>query len=271
MSTGYYADSGVFQGGAVPKTGFSTVPALKAIGQAQGIAVGTASLPDIMLEQVVGLNLYRAPASAATTWTRVDQKKLSPYALWTNLFDQAPLSGGALYAVTAIAIGGAESAMSDPLPYIFIANPPPIVPCGFISAGAYGPYPLLGSDVYLDPATGEGVAGPNGDLLSVNGLECLAQDLRTRFITTQGELLLHPLFGVTKDRIIGSGQADTVAQAQILRTRFIDTVLQEPRVLEVRDVTISRVKFDAWEISFTIIAIGIEDPQRLNLVFPYFA
>jgi phage baseplate assembly protein W len=154
--------------------------------------------------------------------------------------------------------------------YFQAVDNPPADTAASISPAAFGPYPLLGSDVFLNPATGEGVIGPNGDLLSVNGLYLLCQDLRTRLITTQGELLLHPDFGMSRQRLIGSGQGDPVAQAQLLQTRIISVMELDPRVDHIESVEIVQVAMDAWTVSVTLVAIGAEDAGLQNLVFPFF-
>lgn len=266
----YYAGDPQFESGQTVATGASTTPTLLGLGQASGIVVASARSGDIIPTPISTFRLYRAPNQLAS-WTLVDEKKPSPFSLWNNLFDSSPTLGvPAVYVVTTLDTNGAETAQSPFLRFTAIANPSPIVASRGLSKRAFGSYPVLGSDVYIDPVTREGVVGPNGDFLAVNGLELLAQDLRTRFITQQGELLLHPDFGLSRDRVIGSGQADQTVEAQILRTRFIETVLADPRVSDVSDVVIARTAFDAWTVDLTIIAIGVEDPQRLNLVFPYF-
>jgi hypothetical protein len=266
-----YAVDPLIESGASSPSGSQLQPRLVMVGQAQGIVVGTAAPPFLIPYAIKTYRLYRAQSQAGP-WIQVDERKPAPLSTWNNLFDPAPTFGiPALYACTSVDVNGTESVLSSPLPFTAIQNPPPITAASSISKGAYGQFPLLGSDVYIDPYTREAVIGPNGDLLAVNGLECLAQDLRTRFTTDQGELLLHPTFGRTRDRIIGSGQADAAAEALKLQTRFIDTCLADPRVNSVYDIAIDQVSSDAWTISFTIEAIGLEDPQRLNLVFPFFS
>jgi hypothetical protein len=250
----------------------TTTPTLLSIGQASGIVVASVRNPDIITVPITTYTLYRA-AAATGPWVQIEQRAASPLSRWTNLFD-APGNavGGPAYGARAyytVTIDG--PLQSNALAFIANANPVPIAAGGTLSAGAFGAYPLLGSDVYLDPSTGEAVIGVNGDLLTVNGLECLAQDLRTRITTEQGELLLHSTFGLTRERLIGSGQNAPAVQAQALQARFVDALLGDPRVSSIASLSISRVAWDAWTISVVLVAIGVEDPQRLNLVFPFYS
>jgi len=263
-----FSDSPIIESGLFldPSLTDLTTPVLAWIGQASGMVVAVVQPPDVITAPISTYTLYRA-ATPAGPWILVDTRRPAALCRWVNLFDSTPSYGQRMYY--SAAIDGPRQ--SNTLYFVATANPTPIGPGGTLSAGAFGPYPLLGSDVYLDAVSGEAAIGPNGDLLAVNGLELLAQDLRTRFLTNQGELLLHPQFGLSRQRVIGSGQADPQLQAQQLQARFIDAITGDPRVLSVQSLTISLVGWDTWLIDFTIIAIGSEDAQRLNIVFPYFA
>jgi phage baseplate assembly protein W len=246
-------------------------PIILSISQASNMIVcGVIQDPVTGSYPISSLKLYRAP-SASGPWTfLVATVPISLISVVNQLIDQNPIFGTQeYYAATAVDTQGFESGISNIVTYtaahilvgLQIAN---------ISSSARGPYPVLGCDVYIDPTSGEGVIGPNGDLLTVNGLECLAQDIRIRFSTDPGELPLHPNFGLGKSHVIGSGQAAPQVQAQILRADFIDMLQQEPRVQRVLDVVITQSNQDSWMIAYDIEAIGVEDAVRLNLVFPYY-
>jgi hypothetical protein len=243
----------------------TSVPTFLSIAQADGAVVATARPPDIYDEDITSYYLYRALDTEGTGLVQVDQKAPSPLSRWVNLFDENPLFGQRAYYYVTDNFGD-ESAT---LYFQAIENPVPATPVS-LSAAAFGPYPLLGSDIYIDPSTGEGVIGPNGDFLSVTGLYCLAQDLRTRLITTQGELLLHPDFGLGRQRLIGSGQGDPVAEAQLLQVRIIQLLEADPRVDHVTDVQIVRVAPDAWTVAVTLVAVGAEPSGNTVLTFPYY-
>jgi len=268
-----YADSPVIEAAAPQLDSSATSPALLWLGQASGIVVATVQPPALIMEHPISTyTLFRSP-SATGPWTQVDARVPAALSRWVNLFDASPIYNARAYYYAAVDSGFATVTGGNATNVLyFVAHTvsAPIAPAGTLSAGALGLYPLLGSDVYVDGISGEGVIGPNGDLLTVNGLECLAQDLRTRITTEQGELLLHPQFGLSREKVIGSGQSNPAAQAQALQARFIDAYTADPRVLSVQALTISRQSWDAWVIDVTLVAIGFEDPQRLNVVVPFY-
>jgi hypothetical protein len=104
--------------------------------------------------------------------------------------------------------------------------------------------------------------------LTVNGLALLGQDLNTRIRTKIGELVFHPDFGLFGG-LIGSGQSDPATMANTLRTRVIDAITADARVYQLDEVIIAHPYFDGWQISYLVYAIGVEDPLRGNLVYPY--
>lgn len=247
-------------------------PQIVAISQANGtIVVGiqqnrvTGSYP------IVAFQLFRGETSLGP-FVQVDTELVSIFLLTTNAFDINPNIGiERFYTAKSVDVNGTVSALATPVSYtaygqLLTTGAPQVN----ISAAALGPYPLLGSDIFLDPATGEGVVGPNGDLMTINGLDCLAQDLRMRLQCALGDLCLHPNWGMARSGGIGSGQAAPQVEAQILRTRVVEVVSQDPRVQAVTQVSVTNPQSDGWVISYTVMAIGVEDPQRLNLVVPYF-
>lgn len=261
-----YSPPPIIESGAVDYAiDATTAPALLWLGQASGIVVATLRPPDLSAAPIASYALFRAP-TASGPWTQVDVRAPSPFCRWVNLFDPTPLYDERAYYYAATDSGE----YSKTLYFVANSNTPAISAAGTLSAGALGSYPLLGSDVFLNAMTGEAVIGPGGDLLAVNGLELLAQDLRTRITTQQGELLLHPQFGLSRQRLIGSGQSNPAAQAQVLQAQFIDAYTADPRVLAVQSLTISKVSWSAWMVDVVLVAIGIEDPQRLNVVIPFY-
>jgi len=245
---------------------------LVSASQASGILVfGVMQNPVTGSYPIIGYNLYRS-VTGTGGWVEVRAlQPISSVLLTTNCFDIDPVYGQQqYYAATAVDSQGAESSRSNLIAFSASAESLQIGGPSNLSPGAFGPYPLLGSDVFLDPITGEGVVGPNGDLLTVNGLELLAQDLRIRIYTDKGGLLLHPNYGFDKGRILGSGQAAPKVQAQILRADIMDVLQAEPRIQTVLDVEVQQSNQDSWVIGYDVMAIGVEGPQRLNLVFPFY-
>jgi len=218
---------------------------------------------------VAAYNLYRS--TDGVSYENVANKQIQNWVLQTLVFDDAPVFGArAYYYATAVDTQGNESEPSNITYYTAQETLTGIIEMRRLSAAAFGSYPLLGSDVYIDPLTGEGVIGANGDLLTVTGLSCLAQDLRLRILTEPGELFLHPNYGFGKASVIGSGQASPQVQAQILRADIVDVLNAEPRVNAILAVEIDQSSSDSWIISYDVMAIGVEDAQNFNIVYPYF-
>lgn len=243
-------------------------PSIVSIGQASGVVVvGIAQAAVTGSSPVVSYKLYRSVVSGSG-YSRVDSESISTVALTTYGYDGSPVFGTTqYYAATAVDSTNAESAFSTAVEWSAFTNA--AITGSNIGPTALGPYPLLGSDVFIDPRSGEGIVGPNGDLLTVNGLELLAQDLRIRIFTMQGELLLQPSFGLGKGKIIGSGQGSQTVQAQYLSTLITRCVLSDARVSKVLSCEVKQASFDSWMVSYSLMAIGVEDPFRLNQVVPY--
>jgi len=217
---------------------------------------------------IVSLNLYRAPTTSGP-FILIDTQPISPFSVVNQLFDRNPPFGvQQFYFATAVDSLNKESGYSLPVSAsLFNA----VVSAGPFPAGsaALGPYPLLGSDYFLDPASGECVIGPNGDYLAVNGLYLLAQDLGIRLRTEVGELALHPSYGFGKGKVIGRGQGLSDLVALELRNDVVTALFADPRVSDVVDVVVSQNGETGWLISYVVIAIGVEDPLKMNQVIPY--
>lgn len=218
----------------------------------------------------VKMRLYRvAPGGSAE---QVYETYLSPTSLENLLFDYAPTVGVQYsYYATTTDGGTGESTPSNSIVFSAFdaANIDPFSAYRNITPSAFGPYPLLGNDFYVDPIVRDFVVGPNGDYLTVSGLECLAQDLRNHILTEVGELPLKPTFGFARGSIIGSGQGSPAAQAQLLQTRVKDVLSADPRVQSIVDLQITQQASDAWTITYVVQAIGVEDAAMLNFVLPY--
>jgi hypothetical protein len=244
-------------------------PIIASIDQASGtIVVGIAQNKVTGSNPVVQYQLFRAPTSGGP-FSLLDSEPLSKVAIVTFAFDPAPILGvQQWYAAASVDAQGQTSGLSAAVSWSAFSSAGIPLPSN-ISAAAYGPYPLLGSDAFLSSYIGEGLVGPNGDLLTVNGLECLAQDLRIRLFTEVSELVLQPSFGFWRGKLIGSGSASSRAQAMYFETRLKACLAQEPRVSQVLSVTIRQNDYDSWSIAFVVMAIGAEDALRLNQVVPY--
>lgn len=243
-------------------------PTIVSIGQSNGIvAVGIIQSPTTGSYPIASLQLYRG-ATSAGPWVQIDSESISLVTLVTHDFDDAPQFGvQEWYTATATDSQGNVSPYSNVVTWTAYGNPVTFE-ANNLSAAAFGPYPLLGQDVYLDPYTNEAVIGPNGDLMTVNGLFCLAQDLRIRIFTDLGALLWARTYGFQKP--IGQGQGKPTVEAQILQASVIDCIQQDPRVQLVLGVQIGQANQDSWGVAYQLMAIGVEDPFRANIVTPYF-
>jgi hypothetical protein len=220
---------------------------------------------------VASLLLYRGDTATGPFTLQTDAEPLSTVVLANDLYDNAPVFGvQKWYVAVAVDSMGYLSGPSNVVTWTMHNPNQGVIPGPFTpGSAALGPYPLLGSDIFIDPTILEGRVAPNGDLMTVNGLNLLAQDLSCRIRTEIGELPFHPGFGFSKGSIIGSGQAAPAVQAQILRANVIDCLTAEPRVLSILSVEVSQNTFDSWVIAYSVEAIGYEDPLQANLVVGY--
>lgn len=123
---------------------------------------------------------------------------------------------------------------------------------------------LFGRDLYLKD--GFLVFGPNGGFDTVEGEDAIVQALRQRIATLQGELVLHPDFGMEKLLAVGvEGTRSNVIVSGLVVAR---TVQQDPRVLGVGNVDI--LFEDTVNLaSMNVKLIGPGERQiPLNLVVP---
>jgi len=106
----------------------------------------------------------------------------------------------------------------------------------------------LGTDVLFDE-DGDLAVSPTGDLVSVNGRDCLLQDIRDRLGTIPGDLFAHPDWGCGIGRLLGA--LDTPLN-RALAIRYIRQALEaDPRV-EDNTITITPLIFTPEEKRFDI-------------------
>jgi phage baseplate assembly protein W len=124
---------------------------------------------------------------------------------------------------------------------------------------------LFGRDIEF---TEDGVLrlSPDGDLVAVGGVDNLVQALRTAVGTVQGELVLHPDYGV--ERLLTVGVEGTRANTIMAGMEVARSVLRDPRVVAVRDIGLS---FDDTVARAGMRVEVIGPGQRdlpLNLIVP---
>ncbi|NJL09652.1 MAG: GPW/gp25 family protein [Calothrix sp. SM1_7_51] len=108
------------------------------------------------------------------------------------------------------------------------------------------------------------------DLETLSGGDNLKQALLLRFLTPVGEMaaLGHLDYGSRLHELIGELNSETN------RNRAKIFVLQalgaEPRVKQVRSVTVTQSKTNPTQIDISITLLPIDSDTVLNLVFPFF-
>jgi len=106
----------------------------------------------------------------------------------------------------------------------------------------------LGSDVLFD-ADGDLAVSPTGDLIMVQGKDCLLQDIRDRLETLPGDLFAHSNWGCGIKTLLG---APNTPLNRALAIRYLRYALEaEPRV-EDNSISIKPLVFDAEEKRFEI-------------------
>lgn len=119
-----------------------------------------------------------------------------------------------------------------------------------------------GHDLHVEPL-------PAGaDLKVVGGTENLQQALLLRFLTPQGALahLGHPRYGSTVSTLIGQGNTET--NRGRLRLMVLATLAQEPRIAEVRSLTVTSDRArDPSLVTVTAELRAVGEDQPLTITF----
>lgn len=95
---------------------------------------------------------------------------------------------------------------------------------------------LFGRDIFLDE-TGDFVSDAGGDLRTVDGIENMEVAVINRLQTEPTELVKHPDYGLNLVRLVGE-PGDSNAAA-LMKLEMKATLLQDPRIKDVRDVTVT--------------------------------
>ena len=127
---------------------------------------------------------------------------------------------------------------------------------------------VLGRDLRLEPgASGFGLVTDGGDLAVAAGGDNLAQALLIRFNTPVGELaeLGHPDYGSRLHDLIGRPNNETTRN--LVRLFTLETLRQEPRVGEVRALSVETPRRRPDQVLVSIELVAIDRGTPLNLVF----
>jgi phage baseplate assembly protein W len=114
------------------------------------------------------------------------------------------------------------------------------------------------------PETGE------VDLEALDGVDNLRQALMLRFLTPIGELaqLGHPDYGSRLHELIGERNVEAIRNRAKLYVLL--ALNAEPRVKEIRSVTVTTNPADRGRIDIAVVLVAIDSDTPLNLVFPFF-
>lgn len=114
-------------------------------------------------------------------------------------------------------------------------------------------------------------AGPaRTDLERVTGVPNLQQALLLRFLTPAGELadLGHPDYGSRLDELIG--EPNTPATRGRAKVYALQALAAEPRVSEVRSVTVTTSPLGRNRIDIRADLVAVDAATPISLVFPFF-
>ena len=124
----------------------------------------------------------------------------------------------------------------------------------------------LGADVLFD-AEGDLAVSPTGDLVIVQGRNCLLQDMRNRLEILPGDLFSHEDWGCGITRLLG---APDTALNGALAIRYLRRALEEEPRIEDNSISIKPLVFNSeekrFEISFKTVGGTSRRCRRNQLV-----
>jgi phage baseplate assembly protein W len=130
-----------------------------------------------------------------------------------------------------------------------------------------------GSDLFTvvrrPPAPGDDPQHPARDLERLAALDNLKQALLLRFLTRVGELapLGHPTYGSRLFDLIGD--LNNESNRNLAKLYVIQTLSAEPRVKQIRSVTVTPDKSERTQINIDVSLLTIDQDNPLNLVFSF--
>jgi phage baseplate assembly protein W len=127
-----------------------------------------------------------------------------------------------------------------------------------------------GNDLLTVPHQVPGEGELRVDLETVNGVANLQQALLLRLLTPAGELTVlgHPDYGSRLFELIGERNTEMTRNRAKLYT--LQALTAEPRVREVRTVTVTPDAKDRTQINIAVRLVAITGDTPLNFVFPFF-
>ena len=122
---------------------------------------------------------------------------------------------------------------------------------------------ILGNDLFLDES-GDLMLYPSGDLFTVQGDECLLQDIRHRLESSYGDLFSHEEFGSLLFQYLG--QADTELNRALIK-RSVITALEEEKRINPNTIQVELLKYTSEEILVNISFIPLDKIHPLTLLW----
>ena len=122
---------------------------------------------------------------------------------------------------------------------------------------------ILGNDLFLDES-GDLSLNPSGDLFTVQGDECLLQDIRHRLESSYGDLFSHEEFGSLLFQYLG--QPDTELNRALIK-RSVITALEEEKRINPNTIQVELLKYTPEEILVNISFIPLDKIHPLTLLW----
>lgn len=122
-----------------------------------------------------------------------------------------------------------------------------------------------GTDLALDPATGDLVVWPNGALGTVSDTDNCIQALKLRILAMEGDLPLHPSYGSRFQQLVGiKRNPDRLrAEANLLLREILE---EDARFLSAKDLRVIDLPPNTAAIQFALALAGGERLQVADLV-----
>ena len=123
----------------------------------------------------------------------------------------------------------------------------------------------LGADVLFD-AEGDLAVSPTGDVVIVQGRNCLLQDVRNRLEILPGDLFSHEDWGCGITRLLGV--PDTPLN-RALAIRYLRHALEEEPRIEDNSISIKPLVFNSEEKRFEISFKTVDGTSSDSLVWGF--
>ncbi len=109
-----------------------------------------------------------------------------------------------------------------------------------------------------------------GDLQTVSGRKNLGQAILHRLLTRRGELgdIGHPDYGSRLHELIG--EPNNERTRELVRLYAKECIMQEPRVQDIKSLTVSVQKGNPYAVLLDITVLPIKSNVPMNVVFPFY-